>query len=184
MADAPGVMKRDVRMCPDPETIAAFLDGRLSGRERAQVVEHLADCADCYFIFSESARMPAASAERVGARDLSRALGRWFAQPRVAWPAVAALAAAVAIAVWIPSRSPSSPELQALVAAVGTERTFEPRLTGGFAYGPVRGAVRGSESSRTPSPDVTIAAAHIEKEALARRTSETLRSLGITYLVL
>ena len=101
-------------------------------------------------------------------------------------PAVAAVAAAAAVVVAIrvaPWRSSTSSQLEALVAAVGTERTFEPRLTGGFAYGPVRGALRGAGTASAGSPDVRIAAAEIEKVAEARRTPETLRTLGISFLV-
>jgi hypothetical protein len=35
------------RTCPDAETLAAFIDGRLWGAARAVVVEHIADCAEC-----------------------------------------------------------------------------------------------------------------------------------------
>ena len=46
-------------------------------------------------------------------------------------------------------------DLQALVAAVGTERPIEARLTGGFAYGALRSAVRSGESPvMRISPDV------------------------------
>lgn len=179
MADA---MKRDVRTCPDAETIAAFIDGRLKGAERTRIVEHLADCADCYFIFSESARVPAADGASSGSRGLVRA---WFGRPRIMWSSVAGLAAAAALAVAVigPWRSSPQAQLQALVAAVGTERPFEPRLTGGFAYGPMRGALRGEGAAAPLSPDVRIAAAEIEKAAAANRTTENLRALGISYLV-
>jgi Flp pilus assembly protein TadD len=173
-------MKRDMQTCPDPETLAAFIDGKLTGREREEVVAHLADCADCYFVFSELARVPVAR-DLTGARGFSRA---WFTQPRVLWPSVAALATAAALAIAVgtgivPLRS-SQAELQALVAAVGTERTFEPRLTGGFAYGPVK-ATRGTATEAPP--EVRIAAAEIEKASSARRTPANLDALGIANLV-
>src|SRR5439155_26286209 len=102
-------------------------------------------------------------------------------------PSVAALAAAATVAIAVGSglitwRSTSAPELQALVAAVGTERTVEPRLTGGFAYGPLK-VVRSAEPVQNVAPDVRIAAARIEKKALAQRTLDALRSLGIAYLL-
>ena len=50
-------MKQLAGDCPDLETIAAYLDGRLTERERARVTAHLADCEDCYALFSESARV-------------------------------------------------------------------------------------------------------------------------------
>jgi tetratricopeptide (TPR) repeat protein len=180
-------MKRDGHTCLDPETIAAFIDGKLAGAERARVLEHIADCADCYFVFSESSRAVAASAkETADDRRSFQAVSRWFARPRVMWSSLAGLAAAAALIVAVagPWRSlGAAADLQSLVAAAGTERIVEPRLTGGFAYGPWRGAVRGEGSAVAVSPDVTIAAARIEKEAQKRRSQETLRALGVSYLM-
>jgi len=177
VADA---MKRDARVCPDPETIAAFIDGRLGGAERAQVIEHLADCADCYFVFSESVRS-------TGAQTTAEPLHPvrpWFRNNRILGLAAAAALVVAVIPAYMRSRSSSAQqELQALVAAVGTDRTVEPRLTGGFAYGPLRGALRGEASTAPLSPDVRIAAAEIEKAATSSRTPEALRALGISYLV-
>jgi hypothetical protein len=42
--------------CPPLEDLAAFLDGKLSERERARVVAHLADCESCYAVFAGAAR--------------------------------------------------------------------------------------------------------------------------------
>lgn len=42
--------------CPSLEDLAAFLEGKLSGVERARVVAHLADCPSCYEVFAEAAR--------------------------------------------------------------------------------------------------------------------------------
>src|SRR5579872_4245063 len=180
VVEALGTKTRETRGCPDPETMAAFLDGRLTGADRTRVIEHMAGCADCYFIFSESTRTAAAVPE--GQR---RTVVRgWFMRPRIVWSSAAGLAAAAAlvVAVIAPWRSSPDAELKALVAAVGTERTFEPRLTGGFAYGPVR-VVRGPESGPNVSPDVNIAVGRIEKAAGTHRTPRELDELGIAYLI-
>jgi hypothetical protein len=42
--------------CLDDVTLASFLDGRLSGDDRARVEAHLAACAGCYRLFADSAR--------------------------------------------------------------------------------------------------------------------------------
>jgi tetratricopeptide (TPR) repeat protein len=84
----------------------------------------------------------------------------------------------------LPWQRSEEPALQALVAAVGTERTFVPRLTGGFAHGPVRGPVRsGNAGSATLSPDVRIAAAQIEKETGTQPSPQGLQARGIAALV-
>jgi tetratricopeptide (TPR) repeat protein len=182
-------LKPTVNECPDLETLAAYLDGRLRGRERERVTGHLAGCESCYFVFSEAAQTHVtATPEHITAWERWRA---WLSRPKVIWGSAAATLATAAslwlvIGTAILQRLPTmSPELQALVAAVGTDRTVEPRLTGGFAYGPLRGVVRGGESAavRVP-PDVRIAVAQIEKESIAHRSPQALQSLGIACLVI
>ena len=175
-------MRRDARRCPDSETLAAFIDGKLTGPERERVVEHLADCADCYFVFSESTRA-AADADAAGADDRSRfrVIRAWFGRPRVVWPSVAlAAAAALLIASRLPLGSSTPAGLVELVAAVGTERTVEPRLSGGFAYGPLK-ATRGAGTEA--SPEVRLAAAKLEQALSERRTAANLDAVGVAHLV-
>ena len=182
-------MKQITDHCPDLETIAAYLDGRLDDRERARVTEHLADCEDCYFVMTESAQTASVPASMSEASPEASERRWWKAKP-LAWSSATAGALATAAAVWLAvaggwfASSSDSAALQALVAAVGNERPIEARLTGGFAYGPLRGEVRsGDGSPMSLSPDVRIAAAQIEKEASTGRTPQTLRILGVSHLV-
>lgn len=41
-------------MCPDDETLAAFMDGTLADPERIRVSEHLNYCPRCYKLVSET----------------------------------------------------------------------------------------------------------------------------------
>jgi polyhydroxyalkanoate synthesis regulator phasin len=41
---------------PSFEELAAFLDGKLEGEERARVIQHLDECPDCYETFAGAAR--------------------------------------------------------------------------------------------------------------------------------
>ena len=180
-------MMRGVDECFDAETIAAYLDGRLADRERDAVTAHLASCEVCYALFLESAQtMPTPGA--VGTNE-HEAGERWWKRPIVLWPATAGLAAAATVLMAVslgvlPWQRSEQPALQALVAAVGSERTFVPRLTGGFAHGPVRGPVRSTGSaSPSQSPDVRIAAARIEKETTDGSPHEQ-HVLGIAELVI
>jgi hypothetical protein len=50
------MMNTATGICPSLEEIAAFLDGRLTGEDRARMVAHLADCPSCYEVFAEAAR--------------------------------------------------------------------------------------------------------------------------------
>jgi hypothetical protein len=172
--------------CPDLESIAAYLDGRVTDPERARITEHLSSCEECYSLFTESAQTVV---DVVPSRET--VLGRvseWMSGPRLAW-STAGAALATAAVVWLVAGTRFSPmpqgsELQALVAAVGTDRPVEARLSGGFAYGQMRGAVRGgSPSGRPVSPDVRIAAARSEKALAVRRTAETLHAFGLATLV-
>ncbi len=176
-------MKRDLNGCPELEVIAAFLDRQLGDSDRAEVAGHLSTCETCYFVFSEAAQTkPTATPVTSGATS-------WWQSKRVIWPAAAAgLAAAaslvLAVSGVLPLGRASAPELTALVAAVGTDRTIEPRLTGGFVHAPLRGALRSSESAgMNLSPDVRIAAAEIEKVTIGQQSAGAQQARGIAALI-
>jgi putative zinc finger protein len=42
--------------CPSAEALAAYIDGVLDKAEAERVTAHLADCEDCYFVYSETLR--------------------------------------------------------------------------------------------------------------------------------
>ncbi len=161
-------MKQNGGTCPSLETIGAFVDGRFKDREREVVADHLASCETCYFVFSEAART------RVSAQPLGAVVK--FRPRRLTWRITAGLAAAativLAVNLWGPRGDGDQQALDQLVAAVGTARTFDARLTGGFAYAPVRGPVRGSSDANL-SPDVRIAIAEIEKQQAAEPVAAT-----------
>ncbi|MBP7866987.1 MAG: zf-HC2 domain-containing protein [Acidobacteria bacterium] len=52
----------DKSECPSTETLAAFVDGCLRGRERRAVTGHLADCGRCREVVSETVRFSAEAA--------------------------------------------------------------------------------------------------------------------------
>lgn len=198
MAEA---MNRVIGDCPDLESIAAYLDNRLDAGARGRIEEHLASCSVCYQTFAESAHVLASPgpwrptlADRVrqtahraaafvasGVASAADAPMRWSLAGAVA--AAAVLVFVVGTDRLVPGRRPSA-DLHALVAAVGTDRTIEGRLTGGFAYGPLRGPVRAGEAAAVAvAPDVRIAAAHSEKSLAALNTPEALHTLGVASLV-
>ena len=155
--------------CPSLETIGAFVDGRFKDREREVIADHLASCETCYFVFSEAART------QVVAQPQAEVVP--FTPRRMTWRIAAGLAAAaslvLAVNVWR-SSGPNAEEraLNELVTAVGTTRTFEPRVTGGFAYAPERGPVRGANNVDL-SPDARIAIAEIDKQFATRPVAAT-----------
>lgn len=154
--------------CPSLETIGAFVDERLKERERDVIAEHLASCEACYFVFSEAARLKAtAGTEEFVPVPVQKPIPIWR-QRNVLVGLAAAAMLVIAVNVWSPfGGNADQRALEHLVTAVGTARTFDPRLTGGFAYAPVRGPVRGADDV-TLSPDVRIAIAEIEKQTATR----------------
>jgi tetratricopeptide (TPR) repeat protein len=174
-------MNHRVESCPDLETIAAFIDGRLEARQRERIAAHVAGCESCYFLVAEAAHVrPASGEEAVVHRP-------WWQRPVAKWvgtglAAAAALMLAVRVGFWSPSNDVA---LDELVAAVGTERLIEPRLTGGFAYGPLRGTTirSGQAVVAVASPDVRIAAARIEKATTSQYTAAAFRARGVAALV-
>ena len=166
-------MKVNGGTCPSLETIGAFLDDRLKERERKVIADHVATCETCYFVFSEASRMRVTAPFDSAQGRQPKAGVAPFTPRRMSWQvALSGLAAAavivLAVNVWGPfGASDDDAALDGLIAAVGTTRTFDARLTGGFAYAPVRGPVRGPNDAVNLSPDVRIAIAEIEKQHAA-----------------
>ena len=166
--------------CPDPETLATFLDGRLGGGERDGVAAHLTTCESCYVV------VVAASQSKPSLVELS-APRPWYRSRKVIWTIATGLATAATLAIAVqlgvmPVQTAPPSELQDLVAAVGTERRIEPRLTGGFAYAPIQ-TFRSRPASTSPSPDVRIAVSRIEKKTAIEDTSLALHLRGVATLL-
>src|SRR5262245_54886687 len=125
---APSLMRANGDTCPELEVIAAYLDGRLNERERADVARHVAGCESCYFVFTEAAQLRVSDAARQAVTkklDEPVPTAKWWATPKVAWSFGGVLATAAAVVLMvaagvIPTGAPASSELRMLVEAVGT----------------------------------------------------------------
>jgi CHAT domain-containing protein len=170
--------------CPEPEAIAAYVDGRLAGAEKAEMEAHLASCDDCLAVFSETAR----SETELGGSQAPPAVVRGRFGRRWILLAVAAclvVAAAVPLALRMRSNRRVRPELAELVAALGPQRLFEPRLTGGFEFGPMAPRYRSAKPlAESDSWEVLAAAAKIRKKDEQKSTPATLDALGAANLLL
>jgi hypothetical protein len=127
----------------DLELIAAYLDGQLTGEERARAVKLLAESDEALEIFAEAARIQ---------QDLNppARTSAWFG--RRTWTVAVPLAAAAVLAiVALPlARSPSAaPESDArvFVAALETRQEFGARLGAGWER-PAWSVTRGDASQR------------------------------------
>lgn len=194
MADA-----RELRpaACPDPEVLAAFVEHGLPPAERAQVEAHLAGCGDCLALLGEIGRaveelhqqVPTVpEVPRVPTVSTVRASQRWLA----AGGAGLALAASLLLVARVaPERLPAwlggsdvDPRFAALVEAVGEQRYIEPRLTGGFRYGPLRSPTRSGSGAPTDNLLLLAAAGELQKAAEADPSAENLHAWGVALVLL
>ena len=173
---------RGTDACPDPETLATFLDGRLGEGERDSVAAHLTTCESCYAVVVAASQTKPALVELSAPRP-------WYRSRKLIWTVATGLATAATIAIAVqhgvmPVQTAPPSELQDLVAAVGTERRIEPRLTGGFAYAPIQAfRSRPASTSETLSPDVRIAVSRIEKKTAVEDTVLALHLRGVATLL-
>jgi hypothetical protein len=127
--------------------LSAYLDGKLDPTERGRIEDHISRCEDCYFVVRETAIALGEADEPLGAAAPGVPLGR----PRSGFlsryllPLAAALVVGVGpIMLWRQAThvAPYSEAVRPLVEAVGERRFFEPRLTGGFKFGPTVASTR------------------------------------------
>jgi hypothetical protein len=155
--------------CPSSQTLASFIDHRLS-REVLEVVErHVVVCSECYAV----ARSVSGFDEVDAPRSSARPIARWV---------VAALAVAAVAAVVFHGYRRSSSGLNPLGAALSSidARTWEGRLSCGPAYRPYRPG----PSSAGHDPSLLQAAAEVQKRAEENPTADALHAAGVSRLVL
>jgi len=136
---------------PAAEDLCRFIDGTLDERERAVMVEHLADCEDCRTDVVDALEFaePDAFGEDVVV-DRSPSSGQWMA-------AAAAIAIAVG-GVWL-VQARRNPKATMIEASTHLEaRPVAARLDG-FGYLPPKHRMRGNSGSTDP------AAAQVESAA-------------------
>lgn len=184
--------------CVEPEVLAAYVDRRLTPEEKASVDAHLAACGDCYAVLTEVMRTSDEMDGRVAefappeVHNASRAkvVRPRFGSRRTWTIAGGLLATAAALVLFVRTQTNwrSSDEhvhLARLAAAAGPDRPFESRLTGGFAYAPVRSNVRSSESSlATDNPRAVAAVAAAEQHVARTPTPPNLHVLARGYALI
>jgi hypothetical protein len=93
--------------CPDAAELSAFFEGRLDESRRADVIAHLADCAECRAALGALGRLTTSGLPMVPAALLETAAGR-PSRPR--WTRAAAVIAAAACVLFAVSISRDAPE--------------------------------------------------------------------------
>jgi len=153
------------------------MDGRLEPRERAAVEAHLAECEDCYEVWMEALQTTAvapADTEPVPVRRRTT----WL----IAGGLIAASLAALVLTPYLRRGDPVEAATSRLVAAVGTARFTEARLSPAFAWGAIPSASRGVDTK----PPVDVRQAALALMALPAGTSavRSHHAAGIGHLAL
>ena len=158
---------------PTDETLAAYIDGRLDEETRRGVVEHMAECAECFDVV-------------MGAREVGI-----VGEPRgrvVSWPVKAAIplavAAALAVVFITPIRERVWPrdDIQTLAAAAPKQRIGEGRIAD-FPYRERPQTLRGNTDKET-NYELWPVALPIYEKADKHRSSSTLHARGIAQLLM
>ena len=158
----------NMSQCPDPETLAAFVEGKLKRSEMAALLAHLEQCRECMrALQSVNDVQPAAAPHR-----------RAF----LAAAAVIAIALLAVPALRYARREPMA-RLAALVPA--GNRSVEPRLAGGFAWAPYRGPARleGEAVDSSRMKLIGMAGDLVEKADRAK-SPETEHDAGVGLLLI
>lgn len=156
----------------DPETLAAFAEGRLNAARRDAVITHIDGCDDCMNDVSLVMQTAGAESER-----------QRFGTPRWLLAIAAAIVLAVALpAVWhIVRHGSSTDELVAL--APRSARIVEPRLAGfpwaGY-HGPVRAAGGSTDAERLK---LGGAAGELIERAERDRSAEAQHAAGVAMVL-
>lgn len=148
---SPGGTGGDASACRHPEMLSAYLDGTLDPAERGRMEDHISRCEECYFVVRETALTGSETGMWSGPGEVAVPKAAATRPPRVSkagrylLPMAAALiVGAGAVALWrqVQTEATYTDSVRPLVEAVGERRFFEPRLTGGFKYGPTVSARR------------------------------------------
>lgn len=157
---------------PADETLARFVSGEIDAATRHDVLAHIERCAECM------ASVLAANAylrEEESAVPEERG-SRW-------WIAIAAALLIAVIAVPLVRRQ-RDPMHQLVSASPQTERTIEPRLSGGFTWAPYRGPERASEPTvDAPRLKLGGAAGEVIERAKGDDNTATQHAAGVAMVL-
>jgi tetratricopeptide (TPR) repeat protein len=162
------------RRHPEPEALAAFVEGALNGAELMSVTEHLSDCMECRALLRDAAGISREEARAAAPRRMS---APW-------WLAAAASIVIVAGAVWMLRLQAHHDPIQQLVAAAPTDRReMEPRLSG-FAWAPLRVMRGGDEAADPERMRLGGAAGEVLDEAKESTSPESRHAAGVAHLLI
>jgi CHAT domain-containing protein len=163
--------------CPDDETLAAWVDGRLSRAQSAPLVEHVSLCPFC--IERIEAANETFHAEKSAAGVVRPGGTKW-------WLLAAAAVLMVVLPAIVFDRSRPRDPLQELVeVAPRSARASEARLSGGFAWAPYRGSMRaGGTAAGTDHMKLIGVAAEALENAQRDPSQPAQRAAGVAMVLI
>jgi tetratricopeptide (TPR) repeat protein len=123
--------------CPDDETLAAWVDGRLSKAETAVLIEHASTCEECLPMID-------AANETFHAEAVAAPVRMWTGRRRWLLAAAAVLMIALPASFLLVRSNRHDPVQELVDGAPRSVRASEARFSGGFAWAPYRGSMRAS----------------------------------------
>ncbi|HEX7705379.1 MAG TPA: hypothetical protein VF701_02875, partial [Thermoanaerobaculia bacterium] len=161
---------------PDPEVLAAFVEGNVAEHETAGLTDHLRSCAECRLIVGETARW----AREEAPADEKRQPVRSF--PKRWWLLTAAAATVIAGGVLWQSGERSG--VDRLVAAAPRDVRFvEPRISGGFPWAPTEDIQRSAENRDPRHMELVGAAGVVLKETATDASARGRQAAGVAHLI-
>jgi len=169
---------------PSDETLAAYIDGRVDQETRKRVVEHMAECPECFDVVMVGRAITRFPQQKAVAHVMAVAhVITWPRNLVIAIPAAAAVAMAVFLT---PIRDRIWPhdDIRALVAVAPPQRFTDGRISG-FPYQRRAATLRGGETESSSDLDWRLSevAARIAKAAQEKPSPNTLHAEGVSNLV-
>jgi hypothetical protein len=158
-------------MCVDPETLAAFAEGKLDQAQARAIMVHLDQCAAC----SEVVEAVAGHAD---AQPVRRWSGRWIAL------AAAMLVLIAGPLLWQRLRTPALPMRQLASLAPRDARSLEARI-GEIPYARFSGRMRAGDDGENPRRMKLVGiAGDLLAEADRTRAAQTQHDAGVALLLI
>jgi hypothetical protein len=171
------------RDCPAPDVLGCFIDGTLSEERWAWVTWHLARCARCRLVVENVAEF---EEEEQPAAEPRQLVPHSVVAKRLVALAAGVAAAVIAYPLAMHFSASLRPNMITRLAAAmpASERTIEPRLTGGFRWAPLQDLRRSGSQARSPEELIAAGAAgSILRQIGNDQRPDALHAAGVAYLV-